>query len=80
MLDAWNFQDMQTWRKYKIWQILGVSNEGILFKQGPQNSKFNHLRCTDEIFRIGKNEEKIKFEKIWEYKMKGSSSHNDAKI
>ena len=42
-------------------------NEGLLFKQGRQNSKFNHLRQTDEIFRIDKNEEKIKFDKIWGY-------------
>ena len=55
-------------------------NEGIFFKQGCHNSKFNHLCWTDEIFRIGKNEEKIKFDKIWEYQNKGIPSNKDAKI
>ena len=55
------FQDMQIWKKHKIWWY---QNEGILLKQGRQNSKFNHLCWIDEIFRIGKNKEKIKFDKI----------------
>ena len=33
----------------------------------PKNSNFNHLRWTDDIFRIGKYEEKIKFNKNWWY-------------
>ena len=36
----------------KFDEIWGYQNEGILFKQGRQNFKFNHLRWTDEIFRI----------------------------
>ena len=35
----------------EIWEY---QHKGILFKQGRQNSKFNNLRWTDEIFRIDK--------------------------
>ena len=59
---------MQNEEKIKFDEIWGYQNEGIVFKQGCQNSKFNHLRWTDEIFTIGKNQEKIKFEKIWGYR------------
>ena len=44
--------------KIKFDEIWGYQNEGILFKQGRQNSKFNHLRWTDEIF--GKDKIKIR--------------------
>ena len=36
---------------------------------------FNHSRQTDEIFRRGKYEEQIKFDKIW-----GAPSNEAAKI
>ena len=39
-------------------------NEGMSVRQGCQNSNFNHFCWTDEIFRVGKYEEKIKFDKI----------------
>ena len=54
MLDTGNFQDIQYEEKIKFDEIQGHQNEGILFKQGRQNSKFNHLRWTDEIFKIHK--------------------------
>ena len=55
-------------------------NEGIPLKQGRQDSNFNHLRWTDENFRIGKYEEKIKFDKIWGYRNAVSPSNEHAKI
>ena len=55
-------------------------NEGIPLKQGRQDSNFNHLRWTDENFRIGKYEGKIKFDKIWGYRNAVSPSNEHAKI
>ena len=46
----------------KIW---GYQKKGIPLKQGRQNSNFNHLRWTDEIFRKGKYEGEMKFDKNW---------------
>ena len=69
---------MQISRKDKIWQNLGYQNDGVLFKQGCQNSKFNHLRWTDEIFRIDKM--KLILTKFEGTEMKGSYSNKDAKI
>ena len=48
-----------------------------------KDSKFNHLHWTDEIFRIGENEEKIKFDKIWEYQNEGiplKQGHQNSKL
>ena len=38
-------------------------------KESPLNkdAKIYHLRWTDEIFRIGKYEETIKFDEVWRY-------------
>ena len=58
-------------KKDKIWQNLGAPKWRIPLKQGRQNSKLNHSPWTDETFRIDKNE-KIKFDKIWEYHKGGS--------
>ena len=64
--------------KIKFDEIWGYQNEGILFKQGRQNSKFNPFCWTDEIFRI--NKMKIKFDKIWGFRNEGIPSNKDAKI
>ena len=58
MLDTWNFQCKYK-EKIKFDEIWEYQNKRILFKLGRQNTKFNHLRWTDEIFRIDKNEDKI---------------------
>ena len=80
MLDTWNFQDRKLWQKDKTWKNWGVQKWRDSLKQGCQNSNFNHLPWTDEIFRKGKYEEKIKFDKIWEYRNGESPSNEDAKI
>ena len=59
----------------KIWDtkmMESSSNKDAL------NSKFNHLRWTDEIFRIDKM--KLNLTKFEGTKMKGSYSNKDAKI
>ena len=43
-------------------------------KTGPPKFKlFNHSRLTNEIFRVGKYEEKIKYEKIFGYSSNGAA-------
>ena len=64
----------------KLDKIWGYQNKEIPLKQGCQNSNFNHLLWTDEIFRIGKYEEKIKFGKVWGNDNVVSSSNDGVKI
>ena len=51
-------------KKIYIVTKFGATKIGIPLKQGHQNSNFNHLCWTDEIFKIGKGKEKIKFAKF----------------
>ena len=53
--------------KVKFDKVGGYQNEENPLKQGRQNSNFNHLRWTHEIFRIGKYEGKLKFDRIWKF-------------
>ena len=64
----------------KKWSLTksGGAKTKEFFKQGCQNSKFNHLLWTDEIFRI--DEIKIRFDKIWVYQNEGIPSNKDTKI
>ena len=66
--------------KNKIWLNFGVPKWRDLLKNGCKNSNFNHLRCIDEIFGLGKYEEKIKFDEIRGYRKGVSPSNEDAKI
>ena len=56
--------------KIKFNEIWVYQNEGFLFKQGRQNSKFNRLRWTDEIFRIDKMKIRQNLTKFGGTKMK----------
>ena len=48
---------------------------------GPPKIKLsNHTSKTNETFRVGKYEEKIKFDKIWVYQNGGYPSNVAAKI
>ena len=53
---------------------------GFLSTRMPKFKLFNHSCLAFEIFRVGKREKKIKFNKIWVTKMNGSPSNKDAKI
>ena len=65
MQDAWNFQDMQMWRKDKVWQKLGGTKmKGIPSNQDAKIQNWTTHPGADEIFRIGKYE-KINLTKLW---------------
>ena len=54
---------------------------GVSPQMGPPKFKlFYHSRYTHEIFRVGKYEEKIKFDLIWGYQNGGSTSNGAANI
>ena len=79
-LDAWNFQDRQVWKKDKFWQNSRLPKWRNSSQTSTLKLNFNHLHYTDEIFRIGKYEEKIKCDKFWGYHNEGYLSNENAKI
>ena len=67
MFDSWNFEDRQIWRKYKIWQNLGVPKWRNSLQTRTPKLKISPLTLDWCNFQDRQNEDKIKFEKIWGY-------------